>query len=98
MLLRTFEPPEAHFHQRRARGLDLEKSTLSRNLERMVAAGWIDDASGATGNTRQLRLASAGERVIERASPAWRAAQRQAHAQIHSDLLDALKQAPEALR
>ena len=74
-----------------ARALALEKSTLSRNLERMVERRWIAVAPGGRGTTQHLRLLPAGRRVIEAALPAWRAAQRRATAELHPELVDALK-------
>jgi DNA-binding MarR family transcriptional regulator len=60
-----------------ARLLDLEKSTLSRNLARMADHGWISShADGARGV--ELRVLAAGRRMFERAYPAWETAQAQA--------------------
>jgi DNA-binding MarR family transcriptional regulator len=60
-----------------SRALDLEKSTLSRNLALMVEHGWISSQpDGARGVS--LRALAAGRRTFERAYPAWEAAQAQA--------------------
>ena len=59
--------------------LQLDTSTLSRNVERMRANGWIEivpDEQDARMQT--FRLTAQGRRLIERAVPAWEAAQRQA--------------------
>lgn len=62
-----------------ARKLCLEKSTLSRNLDRMVEHGWIDLAPGADdARFQQLRVTSKGARLIERAAADWKTAQREA--------------------
>jgi DNA-binding MarR family transcriptional regulator len=74
-----------------AQALALEKSTLSRNLERMVGRGWIEVLPGEQGTTQRLRLLPAGRRVIEEAMPAWRAAQRQAAAELRPDLVASLR-------
>jgi DNA-binding MarR family transcriptional regulator len=74
-----------------AHALGLEKSTLSRNLERMTARGWVAVGAGERGTEQQLRLLPAGRRVLEDALPAWRAAQRQAAAEFPMELLDALR-------
>jgi DNA-binding MarR family transcriptional regulator len=74
-----------------AQALALEKSTLSRNLERMVARGWIEVLPGEQGTTQRLRLLPAGRRILEEAMPAWRAAQRQAAAELRPDLVASLK-------
>ena len=74
-----------------ARALALEKSTLSRNLDRMVERRWIAVTPGERGTTQRLRLLPAGRRVIESAMPAWRAAQRRATAEFEPELVKALK-------
>src|SRR5581483_7001757 len=54
-----------------AQALALEKSTLSRNLDRMVARGWIEVIPSERGAKQQLRLLPAGRRVVTEALPAW---------------------------
>ena len=70
-----------------ARALDLEKSTLSRNLKRLVARRLVR----VVGDRRVLRLNAAGRRVVKEALPAWRQAQREAAAAIDADLVQALR-------
>lgn len=55
--------------------LDIEKSTLSRNLKRLLALGLItmDPPAGRRG--RGLHLTPKGEGVIAKAYPVWRDAQ-----------------------
>ncbi len=58
--------------------LDIEKSTLSRNLKRLLALGHIimDPPAGRRG--RGLHLTPRGQAVIKDAYPVWQAAQRRA--------------------
>src|SRR3990170_6113376 len=58
--------------------LDIEKSTLSRNLKRLLALGLIimDPPAGRRG--RGLHLTPKGETVIRSAFPVWQDAQRRA--------------------
>ena len=58
--------------------LDIEKSTLSRNLKRLLALGHItmDPPAGRRG--RGLHLTMQGKAVIKDAFPIWRRAQMQA--------------------
>jgi len=70
--------------------LAIEKSTLSRNLARMVERGWISAVDEARGTGKELQLLAAGRKLFERAIPAWRAAQRQARKEIEPMLLTAL--------
>jgi DNA-binding MarR family transcriptional regulator len=55
--------------------LDIEKSTLSRNLKRLLALGHItmDPPAGRRG--RGLHLTPKGELVIQQGFPVWRDAQ-----------------------
>ena len=55
--------------------LDIEKSTLSRNLKRLLALGLItmDPPAGRRG--RGLHLTPKGEIVIQQGYPVWREAQ-----------------------
>ena len=55
--------------------LDIEKSTLSRNLKRLLALGMIimDPPAGRRG--RGLHLTAKGQMVLKEAFPVWQAAQ-----------------------
>ena len=55
--------------------LDIEKSTLSRNLKRLLALGHLtmDPPAGRRG--RGLHLTPKGQDVIQRGYPVWREAQ-----------------------
>jgi DNA-binding MarR family transcriptional regulator len=55
--------------------LAIEKSTVSRDLERMIARRWIETI--ADGRCRSLQLSAEGRRLLERAEPAWESAQAQ---------------------
>lgn len=57
------------------RWLALDKSTLSRDLERLVAAGWLERRA-VDGRRHELAATPAGLAVLEAALPAWRAAQQ----------------------
>src|SRR5258708_5192330 len=58
--------------------LQLDPSTLSRNVERMRAKGWLEVVPGEDARTQPFRLTTQGKRLIEKAVPAWEQAQRQA--------------------
>jgi DNA-binding MarR family transcriptional regulator len=56
-----------------------ERSTLSRNLQLMLTAGWIEEATKeASGRSRPVALTKAGREMLREAAPAWRDAQAQA--------------------
>ena len=58
--------------------LQLDTSTLSRNVERMRAHGWLEVVPDEDARAQPFRLTSQGRRLIEKAVPAWEEAQRQA--------------------
>lgn len=55
--------------------LQLDISTLSRNLELMRQKGWLEEAPGEDARSHPFRLTAAGKRLIEKAIPAWEKAQ-----------------------
>jgi len=58
--------------------LQLDASTLSRNVERMRAHGWLEVVPDEDARAQPFRLTPQGKRLIEKAVPAWEEAQRQA--------------------
>jgi DNA-binding MarR family transcriptional regulator len=58
--------------------LQLDASTLSRNVERMRAHGWLEVVPEADARTQPFQLTSRGKRLIAEAIPAWEKAQHQA--------------------
>jgi DNA-binding MarR family transcriptional regulator len=80
--------------------LDIEKSTLSRNLKRLLALGLIvmDPPAGRRG--RGLHLTPKGQAVIKDAYPVWQSAQQKAVRVMGPEsrtTLDALLQHAEKL-
>ena len=63
-----------------ARRLNMEKSTLSRNVERMRTRGWLKVSQGDTGRKQILELGPAGRKLIEKSLPYWKKAQAQTEA------------------
>jgi DNA-binding MarR family transcriptional regulator len=55
--------------------LQLDDSTLSRNLERMRANGWLEEVSADDARVHSYRLTEAGKALLDKALPAWRKAQ-----------------------
>ncbi len=58
--------------------LQLDTSTLSRNVERMRAQGWLEIVPGEDARTQPFRLTATGRRFLGRAVPAWEKAQEKA--------------------
>jgi len=62
--------------------LDVEKSTLSRDLKRMEQLGWIRSDPAQARRGRSLTLTTAGSRLLIEAGPAWEKAQARALAEL----------------
>ena len=58
--------------------LQLDTSTLSRNVERMRTKGWLEVVPGRDARTQPFRLTAQGRKLLERAVPAWEQAQQKA--------------------
>jgi DNA-binding MarR family transcriptional regulator len=67
---------------RLARMLDLEKSTLSRNLRLLEAAGLVRIGSAEDGAGQRVAATERGRRALVAALPAWREAQSRAVAAL----------------
>jgi DNA-binding MarR family transcriptional regulator len=57
--------------------LHLDVSTLSRNVERMKARGWLEVVPDEDGRSQPFQLTPQGRKVLEKAVPAWSEAQQQ---------------------
>jgi len=60
--------------------LNLDASTMSRNVERMQAKGWLEVVPDEDGRSQPFRLTAQGRKLLEKAVPAWEEAQEQATA------------------
>ena len=78
--------------------LHLDKSSLSRDLERMRARGWLDTLAGDDGRTSRLKLTSAGRVLLKKATPAWQQAQQEATALLGERDVAAFHRAARTLR
>jgi DNA-binding MarR family transcriptional regulator len=58
--------------------LQLDTSTLSRNVKPLQAHGWLEVVPEEDARAQPFRLTAQGKRLIEKAVPAWHEAQRQA--------------------
>ena len=67
-----------------------DDSTLSRNLDRMRANGWLEEVVEADARVHTHRLTESGKVLLERVMPAWRGAQRRANELLGESGVDAL--------
>lgn len=60
------------------RRLHMEKSTLSRNVDRMRARGWLEVVPTEDGRATELRVTARGRRLLQEAHRPWSRAQQRA--------------------
>ena len=63
-----------------ARHLNMQKSTISRNVARMGKNGWLTVSDGQSGREQQLTLTPKGKALLVKAFPLWNEAQTRAKA------------------
>jgi DNA-binding MarR family transcriptional regulator len=78
--------------------LQLDTSTLSRNVERMRAHGWLEVVPEEDARAQPFRLTAQGRRLIEKAIPAWEKAQRQATELLGDEGIALMNKAAKKLR
>jgi DNA-binding MarR family transcriptional regulator len=78
--------------------LHLDVSTLSRNVDRMKARGWLEVVADDDGRSQPFRLTPRGRKLLEKAIPAWSEAQQQVKKVFGDGLLDQLNQAMKRVR
>jgi len=77
--------------------LQLDTSTLSRNVERMRAHGWLEVVPEEDARAQPFRLTPRGKRLIEKSVPAWEKAQRQAAELLGDEGIALLERAAKKL-
>lgn len=78
--------------------LELDTSTLSRNVERMVSNGWIEILPDEDGRSHPFRLTTQGTRLMEKAIPAWDKAQTEAKKLLGDEGLQMLEAAIKRIK
>ena len=73
--------------------LHLDVSTLSRNVERMKARGWLEVVPDEDGRSQPFRLTPRGRKLLEKAVPAWTQAQQQVQKVLGDGFVEQLNQA-----
>ncbi len=62
--------------------LELDRTTLTRNLRPLIAAGWVEAAHGADARQKLYVLTASGKRQRALAQGAWKTAQQALEAQL----------------
>lgn len=78
--------------------LFMERSTVSRDVERMQANGWLDVTVGTDARTSILKVTASGKMLLEKVIPAWNTAQQQATLLFGKDQVAGLDRIVSALR
>jgi DNA-binding MarR family transcriptional regulator len=65
--------------------LELDTSTLSRTVDRMVDNGWLEILPDSDGRSHPFRLTDEGRRLMEQSIPAWERAQAEANRLLGED-------------
>jgi DNA-binding MarR family transcriptional regulator len=81
-----------------AKILAMDESTLSRNVERMCARGWLRVEPDADRRSHRIKITDKGMTLIRKAYPAWQNAQQQVKACLGADGVAALESALRKLR
>jgi DNA-binding MarR family transcriptional regulator len=63
----------------------MDHSTLSRNVERMRARGWLEAADDRDGRASPFRVTKRGRQLLKRVLPAWEKAQEKAVSVLGED-------------
>jgi DNA-binding MarR family transcriptional regulator len=70
--------------------LRMDKSTLSRNVDRMGKRGWLAVRPGEDNRTHVVELTAKGTQLLREASQLWRTAQAEATRRLGKEGLAAL--------
>jgi DNA-binding MarR family transcriptional regulator len=80
------------------RVLMLEKSSVSREVDRLVERGWVTRSARSDSRSQRLGLTVQGRRLIDAALPSWEAAQARVRALLGDAAADQLLSMVERLR
>ena len=75
-----------------ARALSMDKSTLSRNIQRLADRGWIVIDDPDSGRGQIVSLSENGAELLVKIQPAWAAAQAEVRTILGGDEADVLRQ------
>ncbi|MFI9387451.1 MarR family winged helix-turn-helix transcriptional regulator [Kutzneria sp. NPDC052558] len=82
---------------RLAEVLQLERSTVSRNLTLLLNHGWIEAVSSDAKGMREVALTAVGRAKIESVLPDWRQAQRDAERFLGAAGVDSIREMAAAM-
>ncbi|NBS15394.1 MAG: MarR family transcriptional regulator [Gammaproteobacteria bacterium] len=77
--------------------LQMDVSTLSRNVDRMKARGWLETMPDPDGRAQPFKLTAQGRDVLEKILPVWREIQDKAITLLGAETLDWLNRSVRQL-
>jgi DNA-binding MarR family transcriptional regulator len=78
--------------------LHLDVSTLSRNVERMKARGWLEVVPDEDGRSQPFRLTPHGRKLLEKAILVWSDAQKQVRKVLGDGFVEQLNESVSRVR
>jgi DNA-binding MarR family transcriptional regulator len=78
--------------------LQMDESTLSRNVERMCARGWLRLERNEDRRSHLIEVTDKGQALIRKCLPAWQRAQEEVSQRLGADSVAALRSALRKLR
>jgi DNA-binding MarR family transcriptional regulator len=81
-----------------AKTLQMDESTLSRNVDRMCKRGWLRLQPDEDRRSHLITITDKGMAMIQKAYPGWQKAQEEARSQLGEDGIAALRSAIRKLR
>ena len=78
--------------------LQIEVSTLSRNVERMKVNGWLAVVPDEDGRAQPFKLTRKGRNLLERAKPEWDKAQIEVKELLGEHAFDTIEEAARRVR
>jgi DNA-binding MarR family transcriptional regulator len=73
--------------------LQMDESTVSRNVDRMCARGWLRLQPEGDRRSHLIEVTEAGQALISKAIPAWQQAQAEVSRRLGADSVAALRAA-----
>ena len=73
--------------------LQLDESTLSRNVDRMCARGWLRIVPDADRRSHLIEVTDKGQALIRKSLPAWQKAQAEVSQRLGTDSVAGLRSA-----
>ena len=78
--------------------LHLDVSTLSRNVDRMMAKGWLEVVQDVDGRAQPFRLTDSGRELLQKTVPRWKAAQKRAAQLLGDEVVEVVNTALRRLQ